>query len=127
MASVKTSPQGWNETGSWAVRYGGVRWLGDALRSSAASWPIPGPGWVAGMVGRFLQALGDILATRQVHVTLYDAPDGSGTWLYAHDEPNSLNPVMAWLHYRGTTQSAGRGVERIQSDLDDADVAWSTP
>jgi hypothetical protein len=123
MASVKTNRQGWTENGSWAKRYAGPRWIGDGLRGWAAARSIPGPGLTVGMLGRFIQGLGDILALRQVHITFYADPDLDDTvWVYAHDEPNSLNPVTALAHYRATTQKKAKGVRRVRDTLSDAGV-----
>jgi len=120
LAALKTSPQGWESDGSWARRYGRIRWLGDALRD--VQLPIAGP--VARMFGRFIQASGEIFAKRQTHVTIYTREDG--IWLYAHAEPNSLNPLTAWQHYLGRGISHSEGVDRVRRALDNRGVQYTT-
>ena len=34
--------------------------------------------------------------------------------LYAHDGPNSLNPLTAWRHYVGEARSAKKGVRKMR-------------
>jgi len=116
LASLKTNPKGWTEDGSWARRYRGPRWFGTRVRRWAndrgrAAWPV-------GVVGRLAQAVGDVVALRQVHVTLFrDRGDPSKTWLYAHTEPNALNPLVAWRHYRAAGVDVHRGVGAVRRDL----------
>lgn len=125
LAALKRSPHGWRSDGSWARRYGRIRWLGDIL--SSIEVPIGGP--LGRMLGRFLQAAGDILARKQVHVTLYTQERKGGTqiWLYAHAEPNSLNPLTAWQHYLGIGQSHEKGVRKVREMLDRRNIPYSTP
>lgn len=42
-----------------------------------------------------------LLATRQVHVMLFETGDGEATEVYAHDEFNAYNPRVALAHYLG--------------------------
>lgn len=123
LAAFKRSPEGWRSAGSWARRYGYIRGTGDIIR--ALSNPSNSPfdiRWLGDAVGRFLQGLGDILALRQVHVTLYaeELPDAQivRVHIYAHDEPNSLNPLTALAHYRANGHRPRKGVQQF---LDDAD------
>lgn len=65
--------------------------------------------------------LPDALALRQVHVFWFDNEDGTLD-VYAHEEYSSLNPIVAWRHYRGVTQDAELGKEEIRKVLEAADV-----
>ena len=60
----------------------------------------------------------DALALRQVHVFWFDNGDGSVD-LYAHEEYSSLNPLVAWKHYRAKTQNPELGVKRALAVLRD--------
>jgi len=119
LASLKTSPQGWESDGSWARRHGRIRWLGDALRE--VSLPIAGP--VARMLGRFFQSSGEVFAKRQTHVTLYARENG--VWLYAHSEANSLNPLTSWKHYLGRGQSHTEGKRRVRTVLTERNIPYT--
>jgi len=132
MAAYKTSPKGWQSDGSWARRYGTIQKAGDWLRKSDPSGGLllrllrgqP----IRSLLGRFCQAAGDILATRQVHITLYEDPDvDDAVWVYAHDEPNSLNPITAWAHYRGMSQKSSERATTVRNELESADLALSVP
>jgi hypothetical protein len=65
--------------------------------------------------------LPDALALRQVHVFWFDNGDGSVN-VYAHEEYSSLNPIVAWRHYRGVTQDAELGKKRVRDVLQNAGV-----
>jgi len=65
--------------------------------------------------------LPDALALRQVHVFWFDNGDGTID-VYAHEEYSSLNPVVAWRHYRGVTQDAELGKKIVKGDLEKANV-----
>ena len=124
LSAVKRSPNGWKSDGSWARRYGRLRWLSDALRSI----DVPIAGALGRMLGRFLQASGDILARRQTDVTMFtqDRGDTPFIWVFAHDEPNSLNPLTAWRHYLAKSWNAERGVDEVRDVLDEQGVQYST-
>lgn len=124
LSAVKRSPNGWHSDGSWARRYGRIRWLGDVLR--AVQLPIVG--LFGTMLGRFLQSAGDIFARRQTDVTLFtQTRDGEPwIWVFAHDEPNSLNPFTAWRHYLAKSWNAERGVNEVRGVLEERDVAFDT-
>lgn len=64
--------------------------------------------------------LPDALALRQVHVFWFDNGDGSVD-VYAHEEYSSLNPIVAWRHYRGVTQDAELGNEEVLTVLENAE------
>jgi len=121
LAAVKRSPSGWKSDGSWARRYGRIRGLGEFLRSI----DVPFAGLIGRMLGRFLAATGDVFARRQLHVTIYtEQRDGSTRLhLYAHDEPNSLNPLTAWRHYVGKAWSAKKGVRKMRDVLANQEIA----
>lgn len=124
LSAVKRSPHGWRSDGSWARRYGRVRWLGDALR--AIDVPIAGP--VGSMLGRFLQSSGDVFARRQTDVTIFTRhsdDDAVQIWVYAHDEPNSLNPATAWRHYLAKSWIAERGVSEVRNVLNSRDIEFT--
>lgn len=127
LAAYKTNSLGWGSAGSWAKRYRSIRWVGDGLRAWADRRSIPGPGWLADTLGRFLQASGDILALRQIHITLFEDPKTGRTWVYAHDEANSLNPLTAWAHYRGTGQRARKAVRRVRDTFAEAGIPFEVP
>lgn len=65
--------------------------------------------------------LPDALALRQVHVFWFDNGDGTLD-VYAHEEYSSLNPLVAWRHYRGKTQDAELGKEETRKVLEAANV-----
>ena len=122
LSAVKRSPNGWKSDGSWARRYGRIRGLGEFLRSI----DVPVAGLIGRMLGRFLAATGDVFARRQLHVTIYtEQRDGSTRLhLYAHDEPNSLNPLTAWRHYVGKAWSAKKGVRKMRDVLENQEIAY---
>lgn len=61
-----------------------------------------------------------LLASTQTHVMLFDAPPGTpGVELYAHVEPNALNPLRAWAHYRGRGYDTKVGGEIVREWLDE--------
>lgn len=118
-------------SGSWAKRYGRVRWAGDLLRRAHADngGMIP-PTWLTSGIGRFLQSAGDVFALRQVHVTLIVRQQTEGNVkiaTYAHDEYNSLNPLVAYKHYRGENQSVSKGVRTFQGDVAEWDIGEGGP
>jgi len=125
LAAVKRSPSGWKSDGSWARRYGRIRGLGEVLRSA----DVPVAGLIGQMLGRFLAATGDIFARRQLHITIYTEEREGGTrlHLYAHDEPNSLNPLTAWRHYVGKSWSAKKGVRKARDVLKEREVPYTRP
>jgi len=125
LAAVKRSPSGWKSDGSWARRYGRIRGLGEVLRSA----DVPVAGLIGQMLGRFLAATGDVFARRQLHITIYTEEREGGTQLhlYAHSEPNSLNPLTAWRHYVGKGWSAEKGVQDAREVLRNRDISFSAP
>ena len=131
LASYKTSPQDWQSDGSWARRYGSLRKLGEAVRTHADALKadpfrtLTLPGWFMSMIGRFVQSLGDVVAARQLHVTVFEPVEGQ-LYLYGHDEPNSLNPFTAWRHFRAKSWNPQRGVRKMQQELVDMDVEYDT-
>jgi hypothetical protein len=64
------------------------------------------------------------LALRQTHVTLYrqSGPDGQHTALYAHNEYSSINPFVAWLHYRGKGADVAAGVEQVREQFAEIEI-----
>lgn len=58
----------------------------------------------------------DVFALRQTHVYWFD--DGEGIDIYAHEEYSSLNPLVAWKHYRAVTQNPQKGKEIVSRHLD---------
>lgn len=60
--------------------------------------------------------LPDVLALYQTHVFWFENEDGSLD-VYAHHEYSSLNPLVAWKHYRAVGQDAAKGVERVRKIL----------
>ena len=56
-----------------------------------------------------------LLARRQTHVMLFEADDGVD--IYAHEEPNALNPLTAWRHYRGRGYDPAAGVATVREWL----------
>lgn len=59
----------------------------------------------------------DALAFYQVHVFWFENDDGTVD-VYAHYEYSSLNPVVAWKHYRAIGQDPDEGVARVLRVLD---------
>jgi hypothetical protein len=60
-----------------------------------------------------------LLARQQTHVMVFDAPPGTaGVELYAHVEPNALNPLRAWAHYRGRGYDPAAGGEAVREWLE---------
>jgi hypothetical protein len=125
LAAVKRSPSGWKSDGSWARRYGRIRGLGELLRSV----DVPVAGLIGSMLGRFLAATGDVFARRQLHITIYTEEREGGTriHLFAHDEPNSLNPLTAWRHYVGKAWSAKKGVRKARDVLEEQEIPYTRP
>lgn len=58
----------------------------------------------------------DALALRQVHVFWFQNENG-GVDVYAHEEYSSLNPLVAWKHYKAKTQNPSLGIERARKVL----------
>lgn len=54
--------------------------------------------------------LPNILAVRQTHVILFEDEDGN-TRVYAHEEFNSLLPIVGLWHYRGKTKNVRKGIQ----------------
>lgn len=63
----------------------------------------------------------DALAMRQVHVFWFDNND-STLDVYAHEEYSSLNPLVAWKHYRAKTQNTELGKEKARAILEQVDI-----
>jgi len=107
-ASLKTSPDGVVEYSSWAkrrVQRPGLRAMFEAVER------IP----VLGVAPEIVES---IVATRQVHVTLFEREDGR-TAVYSHEEPNALNPLLFVAHYTGGARDSllGRDVAGQRDDL----------
>jgi hypothetical protein len=80
------------------------------------------------MLGRFLQSSGDVFARRQTDVTIFTRhsdDDAVQIWVYAHDEPNSLNPATAWRHYLAKSWIAERGVSEVRNVLNSRDIEFT--
>lgn len=123
LASYKTNPRGWHSDGSWAKRSGVLKRLAGRVGQQAADSPrLLRGGAIRDAISRFLLGVGDVAARKQDHVTLYaQSPpggDGVAVHVYAHREPNSLNPVMAYKHYRGSGVDVQAGVQAVRSDLE---------
>lgn len=134
LAAYKQAPGGQQSVGSWARRNGApwVRGLGEVAERRLNGLPIGG--WPLTTLARFVAALGDVLSTHQVHVTLYEVEEQTEggdprtvTRAYVHHEFNALNPATALLHYRGVGISAAKGVEKFQMALDHHDVTYAEP
>lgn len=65
----------------------------------------------------------DALALRQVHIFWFDNGDGSVN-VYAHEEYSSLNPLVAWKHYRAKRQYAELGKKRARAILDQSGAEY---
>lgn len=104
-AGLKQNPEGVVEYSSWAKR----RVANPRLR---AAFDRLGGVPIAGVAPEIVES---IVARRQVHVTLFRT-DG-GTELYAHEEPNAINPLMFVAHYRGGKSLLGRKVRFQSADL----------
>jgi hypothetical protein len=66
-----------------------------------------------------------LLAREQTHVMLFDTPPGeSGVDVYAHREPNAINPFTAWAHYKARGYDPAAGVEAVQQWLDESALAY---
>jgi len=61
------------------------------------------------------------LATRQLHVMLFDSVDG-GMDVYAHDEYNAFHPRYALKHYRGVDLDAEAGAEQLKEMVGDSEI-----
>lgn len=118
-AGLKTGPDGRTEYSSWArrqVQRPRLRALLDVLERIPA-------------LGVPVEILESVLAYRQVHVTLFDG-DGV-THVFAHEEPNAINPLVYVAHYRGGKSLLGEevafqrddvGVRAAAEDLQEAPV-----
>jgi hypothetical protein len=58
-----------------------------------------------------------LLASTQTHVMLFEAPTGDVD-IYAHREPNALNPLRAWAHYRGHGYDPEAGGDAVREWLE---------
>lgn len=58
----------------------------------------------------------DALALHQTHVFWFENDEGKID-VYAHYEYSSLNPLVAWKHYRAVGQKAAEGVKRVKKLL----------
>jgi hypothetical protein len=95
LASLHVDPDGREEVGSWS------RPRRPLLPVEALARPLPA---VGGILGRFVKSLDVILALRQTHVMLFVETVENGAdrvHLFAHAEPNPVNPLVAYRHYRG--------------------------
>jgi hypothetical protein len=104
-AGLKTGPNGRTEYSSWArrqVQRPRLRALLDGLERIPA-------------LGVPIEILESILAYRQVHVTLFDG-DGV-THVFAHEEPNAINPMVYVAHYRGGKSLLGKEVAFQRDDV----------
>lgn len=119
-AGLKTNPDDRVEYSSWAkrrVQRPRLRRVLDALGG------VP----VLGVAPEIIES---IVAWRQVHPSLFAIDGGAKTEVYAHEEPNAINPLLFIAHYSpGRDSLLGRdvtgprvhvGVETVASDLQDA-------
>lgn len=118
LASLHVDPDGREEVGSWS------RPRGPLLPVEAIARRLPATG---GVLGRFVKSLDVILARRQTHVVLFvesrdDAPDL--VHLFAHDEPNPVNPLTAYAHYRA--RGFRPAPDMARRELADADLRLNT-
>ena len=64
-----------------------------------------------------------LLASTQTHVMIFEAPPNRGgastVEVYAHVEPNALNPLRAWAHYRGRGYDPEAGGDVVREWLDE--------
>lgn len=69
-----------------------------------------------------------LLASTQTHVMLFEPRPGStAVEIYAHVEPNALNPVRAWDHYRGRGYDPEAAGDIVREWLDkEAEFDYST-
>jgi len=131
VAAYKYAPVGWKSNGSWARRFGYMDGAGRRLMGAFQGIRIPGPNWATTVLGRLLVGLSDILALRQRHLFFFARPAKDSIdadmaiHVFAHDEPNSVNPLTAWAHYRGGVDGqpggdwdADSGVSGFQADVD---------
>lgn len=64
---------------------------------------------------------GSMLATRQDHLILFEAPSG-GTDVYGHSEYNAYNPLTAAQHYLGVNYvplGSVSGIERVERFIEE--------
>lgn len=94
LASLHRNERNWSEDGSWAKPRGFII----PFRRLADSIPICGS-----IMRRLVTSLDSILAMRQTHVIFYTRRDSDRCiiYVYAHDEPNPMNPLTAASHYAG--------------------------
>lgn len=122
-ASLKRDPGGRVEYSSWAKRQLRQPQL---RRVFAALEGLP-------VLGGPVELLEGALARRQVHAMLFDTP--AGTTVYAHEEPNALNPLLFVSHYLGGRArsllgrpvdhlSSEHGIRMVEADLHDSDVEY---
>ena len=100
----------------------GVEEVGDALAADgyrrmplAALKSLPD-----GRIERASWAWRDgLLARQQTHVMIFEAPPGaSGVDIYPHVEPNAINPLRAWAHYRGKGYDPAAGGDAVREWLE---------
>ena len=58
----------------------------------------------------------DVLALYQTHIFWFENEDGTLD-VFAHYEYSSLNPLVAWKHYRAVGQDYAEGVKRAEKVL----------
>jgi len=56
-----------------------------------------------------------LLSETQLHITLFDAENGTG--IYAHAEPSAINPFTAYAHFASNEVDAKGGVEQAKDRL----------
>lgn len=133
LAAYKHNERGWQSDGSWARRYGRMKNTGEFLKAihSNTGRLMTTVTWLPDALGRFISALGDVLALRQVHVTVFLEDRGERGMArihqYPHDEPNALNPFTALAHYRGKTQDKQKGIRKYLEDTDRLNISIQRP
>lgn len=68
------------------------------------------------------------LARRQTHLIYFPTPPGvDGVDVYAHEEPNAVNPLTAWAHYTAKGYDPAAGVETVRATLYESDLPLVVP
>lgn len=125
LSAYKTTTEGYPEVGSWARRYNRVRHIGEDLREDARDDGVPVIWVFEWLLGTVFKNIGDVIALTQTHVILYRGSKPDHLLVFAHTEPNSLNPLTAWQHYAGGGAEAKPGIEEVSNLLRHREIPHS--
>lgn len=94
LSSLHENSKGWIEDGSWARTFGPILPIAKIVER------IP---YIGVFPGKFLRASDTVFSIKQKHLIYYTRKKEDGSYrvfIYAHEEYNPLNPIVAFLHYQ---------------------------